>query len=158
MEGYNIAFTEKDRKKAAELKEGWLREDRCLNFNAGGYSLTFEVNDPVRVPYRTPYGRGYSCNTLASIQDQDLMKRMQQWAQEVEKLRQEKRDAYRATLLLVGKFSTVKALKEAWPEGYEFYKKYDVAQTNRPQLPALRIEEVNAMLGLPKVDPPAEGE
>lgn len=155
MEGYYAAFTPEDRAKALDLKEGWLREDGCLRFNAGGYNLTFTVNTPVRVPYSTPYGCGYSCNVLASIHDEDLVRRMQEFAQEKEKFLEEKKAAYRATLLLVEKFSTVKALKEAWPEGYEFYKSYDGSPV-RAKLPAIRVDEINAMLGLTKVDPPAE--
>lgn len=150
MEGYETMFSEAVRKQAAAMPKEWIRQDACLRFNAGGYNLLFNVPEPVPVPIHTrPYGYGGSCNKLADIPHGDLCDRMQKWAQDCKTLTDEINQANRSVMNLVTRFSSIKRLKEAWPEGYEFYKAYEGEPVKVP-LPALRIDELNKVLGLPK--------
>lgn len=150
-EAYETVFTAEERKKASAIPANWLRYDACLRFNVGGQSITLNLVEPgVPVPYRPKAGKGhggYGCNILGVIQHGDLCDRIQKHAQAVETYKEERRAAQRSVSAMLMAVTTTKRLREVWPEGLQFFVAFE-DETARPQLPALRVDEINSMLGL----------
>lgn len=130
----------KARHEAHKAEENKLRMDSCLRFNCGGYDLRFTVTPAVAVPYST------HCARLGTLTG-DLAERGQAHANAGQTFRTEYETAYCALLRMLEGVGSVKALHKAWPEGIEFYKTYLTAAPGA-NVPALRVEEVNKMLGL----------
>lgn len=140
MEMYNATFPADIQKQLKKIPDGWLRMDGCLRFNCGGYDLRFTVSPAVPVPYST------HCARLAAVTG-DLAERGQAHANALKDFREQYEAAYRALLRMLESVGSVKALQKAWPDGIEFYKNYLTAAPGAA-VPALRVEEVNKMLGL----------
>lgn len=134
---------------AEAMPSNWYRRDACLRFNAGGYTVRLNlIGDGLPVPYQAKgeaYG-GYHCAVLGSIPPGDLCDRIQAHAQDGEQLKAERRKAYQAVFAMLEGVSTLKRLAEVWPDGEQFYKRY--AETPAASLPAVRVDEINAMLGI----------
>lgn len=149
-EAYASLIPDAERAIVEALPQGWVRRDECLRFNAAGYSVRLRTTgEALPVPYR-PRGSdhgGYGCNEIGTIPHGDLADRIQAHAQAVEDMRVARRRAYNATLKMLSTVSTVKRLREAWPEGALFYSAYENDNT-AVALPAVRVDEVNAMLGI----------
>lgn len=125
----------------------WIKLDACLRFNVGGQRLYLRtLDDGLPVPYRIGDHAGYSCHELGTIPHGDLCDRIQAHAQAVEATKTANRETYRKVLALVDSARTVKKLRTIWPEGEQFYAKYDAVQPTK--LPAIRIDELNAELGI----------
>lgn len=134
-------------KAAKAMKSGWIRKDRCLRFNAGGYSLNLCLrsrDDDTGLPVK--YGN--SCNTIGSVTG-ELATEAQLFANKKEKLRTEETQAVTKMRAFLNSFTTMKKMKEAWPEGKKFYSMFDV-ERKKDNLPAIVTKEINAMLGLKK--------
>lgn len=148
-EAYATLFSDAELAIVATLPEGWVRLDACLQFNVGGQRITLDVSgDGLPVPYR-PRGSengGYYCHQLGVIEHGDLCDRIQKHAQTVDTVKSERRAALRATEQMLGAVTTTGKLKEIWPQGAQFYAEYE----DKPpvHLPAVRVDEVNAALGL----------
>lgn len=141
---YEAVFPEKVRKQAAALPKGWLRLDKCLRFNVLGLSAELHVSgDGLPVPFGS---RGY-CQRLGSIADETLAASVRSHLDEVEAMKADRSKAKGAVNALVHSVTTVKALREIWPEGEPFYGK--IGPKDGARLPAPRVVELNAMLGLP---------
>lgn len=142
LELYAASFDKKVLGQAKRMPEKWIRQDACLRFNCAGYDLTFSLKKPVPVPYSTHCAR---LGNISGALAEKAQKHAQQW-QDIRKKQQETRQALRAVLFGV---STLKQLKEAWPEGKEFYAMYDITSPqSKGGVPAVQIQTVNAMLGL----------
>lgn len=131
------------------MPSNWYRRDPCLRFNVGGYTLRLQlIGDGVPVPYKAKgeeFG-GYHCGTLGSIPAGDLCDRIREHAQAAEALKAERRKALYAVFNMLEGVTTIKRLAEVWPDGEQFYKRY--AETPAASLPAVRVDEINAMLGI----------
>lgn len=148
-EAYALLFSEAETKAVAKVPENWFRRDQCLRFNAGGYSVRLSlIGEGLPVPYRAAGSDdgGYYCHTLGSIPAGDLCDRIQAHATAVEALKRERGTAHRSVRTMLSGVTTIKQLRAAWPEGEPFFKPYEDAPA--AALPAVRVDEVNALLGL----------
>lgn len=149
-EAFASIFPAKETEAVSKLPEHWFRLDECLKFNVGGQSITLRVEGQgLRVPYRAKGQSkgGWGCNTLGSIQHGDLCDRIQKHAQAFEAYRDERKNANRVTMAMLNAVNTTKRLREVWPEGLQFFVMYEGEE--RAPLPAVRVDEINQILGLP---------
>lgn len=141
---YEAVFPEKVRKQAMAMPKGWLHLDACLRFNVAGLDAVLNVDgDGLPVPSQA---RKY-CQRLGSIADEALASEVRVHLDATEALRNEERKALSTVKALLYSVTTVKALREVWPEGEPFYGKL-APKDGGSRLPAPRIVELNAMLGL----------
>lgn len=146
-EAYNHVFPESERKMIAKVPRNWVRFDQNLRFNVAGLTINLTAaGEGFPVPYSINGYRGYSCHKLGTIEAGDLATRIQAHAKALEDLKSERRVALRHMQAMLAKITTLKRLREIWPEGAQFYAKWEAvpAQT----LPTIRVDEINAMLGL----------
>lgn len=140
-EAYAAVYPADEVKKAMSLPENWLRRDPCLHFNVNGLRIKLCTTDNhLPVPYRAKSGE------QGSIPEGDLAERITAHAMAKEALRDEKRSARIKLDAMLSSISTVKKLQEVWPEGAQFYAKFAEKPAALP--PAIRVEDVNAALGL----------
>ena len=148
-EAYAFVIPAEEVAAAADMPDNWFRLDACLRFNVGGYTIRLQMSgDGLPVPYRAKneeYG-GYHCGNLGTIPPGDLCDRIRAHADATEAYKAERKTAYRATLGLLEGVSTLKRLHEVWPAGEQFYKRYE--DSPAASLPAVRVDEVNTMLGI----------
>lgn len=141
---YETVFPEKVRKQAAAMPKGWLALDNCLRFNVLGLDARLDVvGEGLPVPNRA---RGY-CERLGSISDDALAAEVRTHLDAVEKLKADRRKATDTLKALIYSVTTVKALRDVWPEGEPFFGKLSPKDSGK-RLPAPRVVELNAMLGL----------
>lgn len=124
-----------------KIPEKWLREDACLRFNCGGYSLTLRAKKAVRVA-----SISYGCSQLGTVTG-ELADRAKAHAQATEGLKRERAEGERALLALLSSVSTLAQLEKTWPEGKPFYQRFMQARPGS-NLPAVQVSEINKMLGL----------
>lgn len=148
-EAYNTIFPAPEQALVAKVPSNWFRLDACLQFNVGGQRITLNVKgDGLPVPYRASgmeYG-GYHCNQIGVIEHGELCDRIQTHAALVDTVKSERRTALRATEKMLEAVTTTGKLKEVWPQGEQFYAEYE--DRPAPALPAVRVDEINNMLGL----------
>lgn len=148
-EAYGFLIPDAETKTVATLPDNWFRRDSCLRFNAGGYRVTLRTTgDALPVPYapRGSSDRGYGCNEIGVIPHGDLADRIQDHVRAKETLKEERQKTYRQVLTMLGAVTTINRLKEVWPEGEPFFARY--AESGPASLPAVRVNEINAALGL----------
>ena len=146
-EAYNHVFPESERKLIAKIPSNWVRFDQCLRFNVAGLTVNLNAaGEGFPVPYQINGHRGYSCHRLGTIEAGDLADRIQAHAKAVEDMRSERRVALKQIGAMLAKITTLKRLREIWPEGAQFYAKWEAAPAQT--LPTIRVDEINAMLGL----------
>lgn len=148
-EAYAFVIPAEEIEAAGHMPANWFRLDACLRFNVGGYTIRLQMaGEGVPVPYSAKneaYG-GYHCGNLGTIPPGDLCDRIRAHSDATEAYKAERRTAYIATAGMLEGVSTLKRLSEVWPAGEQFYKRY--AETSTTSLPAVRVDEVNAMLGI----------
>ena len=146
-EAYEAVFSDADRKAVAKVGKDWVRFDSCLKFNVGGLTITLNAaGEGFPVPYRINGYRGYSCNILGTVEFGELADRIQKHANDLEAYEAERTKAAKQLSAMLSKINTIKKLREVWPEGAQFYSKYEVESV--AALPAIRVDEINSMLGL----------
>lgn len=148
-EAYTVAFTKQELAAVAKIPANWVRLDACLRFNVAGLTITLDlIGEGLPVPYKvkgSEYG-GWGCKPLVAIPHGDLADRVQAHANDKEDYKRQRRDALAKVEALLGSVSTLKQLADIWPEGAPFYS----VLSERPVLPpAIRVDEINAALGLP---------
>ena len=148
-EAYAYVFTEAEIKAVGKVPENWFRVDSCLRFNVGGLTIQLSTIDAgLPVPFKTKheeYG-GYHCHILGVIMPGDLCDRIQSHAQNKDELKKARRAAHGSVQNMLYGVSTMKRLREVWPEGAAFYAAFETGAV--PGLPAVRVDEINAALGL----------
>ncbi|WP_420959336.1 Nmad5 family putative nucleotide modification protein [Brucella sp. IR073] len=134
---------------ARSLPKGWIRHISTLKLNAAGHAIDVAAGEELPVPATDKNGNtaGSYGYLTGAIPPGDLADRLQGHAQVKEKLRDERKSARRQLDAMLAEITTIKKLAEAWPEGEPFYSKY--LEREAPQVPALRVDEINEMLGLP---------
>ena len=144
---YEAVFSAAARKAAKAMPKDWLRMDACLGFNVGGMSIKLNLLDE-GVP--VPYTRGGYCNNrLGVVTEPDLVQAVTTYLSDVETLKSDREKARSSLKGLLYSVSTLKALRETWPEGEPFFQGL-TRKSGAPGLPAPQITELNAMLGLEK--------
>jgi len=146
-EAHAHIFKKSELDQISKVPANWIRLDSCLHFNVMGQRIYLRtLSDGLPVPYKIGEYAGYSCRELGSIEAGDLCDRIQNHAMQVEKYKTERAMASRKVLALVESVTTIKKLREIWPEGEQFYQMYELAQATK--LPAVPVADVNAALGL----------
>lgn len=139
-EAHATVFSKAELDKAGKAPAGWIRRDTRLRFNVGGMTIDLNTSQAgLPVPYNSPMRVG-------SIEPGELCDRIQGHAKERDGLRIARKDAATKLTAMLASVTTVKKLREVWPEGEQFYAKYEAAPA--PSVPAIRVEEINAILGL----------
>jgi hypothetical protein len=141
---YDTVFPASVRKAAASMPAGWLRSDTCLRFNVGGLNIRLDIaGDGLRVP-----SQQWNCERLGNVADEALIVEVQAFLQARDGLKAEREKAQQSLKALLYSVTTLKALRDLWPEGEPFFRGL-ASKTGAPGLPAPQITELNAMLGLP---------
>lgn len=137
-EAYAAVFPAAELAAIAKVPANWFRHEKCLRFNVGGLRIALCVEgEGLAVPYYI--------GQYAAIQPGDLCDRIQKHAGAVEAEKAAMRSANAQLKAMLAKVSTLKKLREIWPEGQQFYAQYEEVKTS---LPAIRVDEINAALGL----------
>jgi hypothetical protein len=143
---YEVVFSAPLRKSAAAMPAGWLSLDTCLRFNVAGMDVRLSLlGEGLPVPHRAS---GY-CERLGAITDEDTVAAIRAHQKATEDLKDEQRKARSSLKALLYSVSTLKALRELWPEGEPFFVGLD-SKSGAPGLPAPQITELNALLGIQK--------
>lgn len=142
---YDFVHDKSVQKKVAALPEGWVGSDSCLRFNVNGAHIVLKSTQPYRVPSRSYCGmQGAVTGPLA---DEVLS-----FAADKEAYSAERTQARRSLRALLGSVSSLAALEARWPEGKPFFKRPDGISSDA--VPAVRFDDVNAMLGLVEATQP----
>lgn len=162
---WEASFSQKDRDLMASLPEGWLPTDHDIQIQFAGriqtiyfwgtlgqYSLPENLRHTGavlkdafrRFPSKKKDGvcavfdRGHPlCEEFDALQEK------------LTALAGRVGDARRAAFVVMNSASTVKRLIAIWPEAEEFAKKYLDNGERKALLPAVSVERLNALLGLP---------
>lgn len=147
MKLYKSVFKPSELAKLDSLDEKWIVRDRCLRFNCQGYDLRFNIADKEEDGVPVPVSkRDYGCRSLGNITGEIAME-AQAFANKKQDASKEEDRARRALMAVLHSVSTVKRLAEVWPEGAKFYNIY-LAEVEKTGVPAIKMQELNAMLGL----------
>ena len=142
MKCYDKVYPKKERDLAAALPKGWIHLDSCLRFNVAGMQMTFVVSQ--EVPVRSENGH---CARLGDIACDDIKQLALDLHHEKEQLGEKKSDLRLKLRVVLYSVNTYKRLTEAWPEGKKYYERFKPKGENS-MLPAIRVSELNAALGL----------
>lgn len=144
---YKAVMPADEIKAAKAMKPGWIRQDRCLRFNAGGYSVNLCMRSREGEEDRgLPVKYSNSCNQIGAVTG-ELAAEVQKFSHAKEQMKTEREQARNKMRAFLYSFTTINKIKEAWPEGKKFYGMFDV-ERKKDNLPAIVTKEINAMLGL----------
>lgn len=141
IECYNKVFPKKLRDTLKTVPEGWLRMDRDLRFNVGGWDLRLNTTEEYPIPMNKYY------SILGVITDEELVTKVQACVQEKKTLDEEDNALTRKMQGFLSGFTSFKQLRESWPEGADFYKDLDVERVAQ-NMPAVIVQDINKVLGL----------
>lgn len=141
MAAYDIAVPKAERQAAAKLSERWLRTDGCLKFRFDFRKVTLHVSPKVLVP-----SRSYSCEDLGLVQDVELIAAYEKLQADRGTLKADRERAETGLKALIGRVSTLRQLRETWPEGETFYA--HLKPRDEASVPAVMVDDLNRMLGL----------
>lgn len=135
---YDAYTTKEERDILSKLDAKWLQFSHVLSVNVGGWSgdLSFQREHPMRW---TRWDR-------LVIADEKLAAEIKAHLQKNEEIKRKRDDAITKLKALLNSVTTIKRLAEVWPEGKAYWSKYDV----KTALPAIPVQAVNEVLGLPK--------
>jgi Nucleotide modification associated domain 5 len=139
---YNHLFDEGLRRKIKSMPDKWFQKCGSMRFNVGGQQHYLQLSENKMLP--TPYE---SHCALLGVLDGAIGDEVRAFANEKEQAKTDKRTAEAKLKSLLYSISTLKRLKELWPEGAEFYKGMD-EDAVKGGLPALRFDDVNQLLGI----------
>ncbi|WAX22816.1 hypothetical protein MAJJADAN_00054 [Pseudomonas phage Amjad_SA] len=114
-----------------------VNRDGLLYLNLAGASLRL----PMRAWAEVPNGR------RAITADNPLCQEFYDLEDALRDATSKRNSIRQQVTATVGKFTTVKRLLDAWPEAKELLPK--LVPEAKPQLPAVQVADLNAMLGLP---------
>lgn len=141
MKAYEFAMPVEDRMWAKKLPEKWVRRDSCLRFHLDFRHVVLHVDPPVVVP-----SANYNCHSLATISDVEIIAAFEKLEGEKSTFKADRERMSASLYALVRRASTLKKLREMWPEGEQFYA--HLKPREEAQVPAVQVEDVNRMLGL----------
>ena len=124
------------------MPEGWLRLDKCLLFNAGGWNVYLDHAKGLPVPYRM------GCNNLGTLTG-ELADRARAFVVERDKKKEERAKSFRDLRAAILAARTYKQLALAWPEGLPYFEVYLPQSKNKPSTAvAIPFAKLNETLGL----------
>lgn len=163
---YDECFSEKDRKRMYDLPEGWLVTNHYIKVQIA--SSTFQLHFwGSGTNYSIPEGMKKAGAKVLDIPNKRFPARLkgstcgvfdggspiaEAWTTLQHKqidLCETIDDAKRAANVVMNSATTVRRLIDIWPEADEFAKKYLDNGERKVLLPAVSVERLNALLGLP---------
>ena len=139
---YAILFKPEVFKAISVLGSDWLTYQTSHRFNVCG--MTFDLRSREKMAY--PRGKSHP---IGVIKDEVQKERVLTLLDEQKKLAEKKSQVKAQLEALVGSVTTLKRLKEIWPEGKEVWSVLDDKEPEKIYLPAVQMEELNATLRLP---------
>jgi hypothetical protein len=143
IKAYNSMFPADLRKKLAALPEKWLRHCDCLQFTVRGQYHRLCVGKKMATP-----ADNY-CSQLGEL-PAEVGEEVVAFDQRKDDLKREKNVAEIKLRGMLSNISTFAKLSELWPEGKAFYSDLDEDAKIKGGLPAIKFDDVNAMLGIKK--------
>jgi len=126
---------------AKKMPKAWSYERSSLEANAGGWSVKVMSKKPLRVSYDEHYGR------IASYEvGSELCTDLQAFATDYKQYEADRKAAFELINAQFRTITTFEKLREIWPDGKKFI---DAEEPEQTQLPAVQIDKVNELLGLP---------
>lgn len=141
---YDAVVPLKIRRAVASLPDGWLPTSQAIRFNIGGQ--TRALSAAKAIPVSHAYDRNY--NALDVVTDAGLVEDVRKLTGDVEDFRARRKRAEETLTAMVNLAATTQALEDVWPEGKKFWRGLEARIPVSAQLPAVRIAELNVMLGL----------
>jgi hypothetical protein len=141
---YDALIPAKLRRAMLEFPKGWFREREDHYFNIAGASIKLKSEHPLAQPYKL---EGEYNGRIGVIAAGPLADDVMALVADKETTAARRTEAENTLSSLVNQHSTTEGLIEAWPEGCAFVKDLE-RKVPVANLPAVRIEELNAMLGL----------
>lgn len=134
-----LEVTTKEEREAVKIliKKGWLSSSHSMFVSARGYSTNLVTREPVL----------YNMSRLQTVKNSDALI---EYLTAKNKFNETLQDTKHKLRRMLESISSVKQLREAWPEGAEYYDPVAKQYTRTPNLPTVRVEEINKLLGLPK--------
>lgn len=139
-QAWELVFPEAERRMAAKMPAPWTRRYINMPFRFGYRRVVLKNDGTLPCP-------DYS-NDLGLVQDPALIARVEALDSAKVAVRAERERAEAAVGALVRRATTLKRLGEIWPEGAPHYA-HLAARAQHP-VPAVQVDAVNAMLGLPE--------
>lgn len=138
---YNSLVSESERKILAKVPSEWLRQSDSFYINAGGYQIMMRTKKSF--PDKWNYSR-------IDLKDQEMIEEVRAYEAAYDDYKVRRREADKALGNLLKSVTTFERLKQAWPEGKEYWEPLWVAAVTPTNLPSVEVKSINAMLGLPK--------
>jgi len=135
VDGYGEPLT-------GEELDNWRGTKVTWRVGASGYSIVLHVKDPL------PSVHGRASAKYFVVKPGTLADAIQQWQQDCTEWVAEKRTMQTKVNAVLNSVTTFNSLQKTWPGGERFYKHLPVDFPFRNQVPAVRVEELNAALGL----------
>lgn len=163
---YDECFSEKDRKRMYDLPQGWLPTDGDIKVKLAGSVTQFYFWGTGDI-YNLPEAMRYAGAKVLDVPQKRFPSNKKDGvcgvidggtplSEDWLKLQAKKGDlcrtiddARRAAMVVMHSATTVKRLIDIWPEAEEFAKKYLDNGERKALLPAVSVERLNALLGLP---------
>lgn len=141
---YDAVIPAKVRRLLEDLPENWLAHRTSLHFNITGMCVDLSVEKALPVPDNV---NGEYRGRLGNVSDGPIAKDVQALLADKDELKARKMKAQATLAALVAQHVTTEELAKAWPEGKAYWNKLE-RKVPVANLPAVRIEELNSMLGL----------
>lgn len=145
VKAYNSIFDADIRKKVAAMPRAWFRHCSCLKFTVNGQYHTLNAAEDMPTPYSG------NCSNLGALQG-EIGETVVAFYDAKQDLRDERSKATNQLRGMLSNVSTFAKLLELWPEGKAFYIDLDEDAKIKGGLPAIRFDDVNAILGLKKAE------
>lgn len=147
---YNAVVTLKERQAIEALKAAktggrdWFNHHSDdVKFNVGGRALCYHLTSELPIP-----STGGFYNHVGTCNDPALVEATLALCNDEETLKAEREKAEGTLRALLAQHSTTDKLGLAWPEGKKYWLNLENRIIGAPQLPVVRVCELNEMLGL----------
>lgn len=146
VKAYNSIFPADLRKKVSSLPKEWFRRCSCLRFTVNGQYHTLNAAEELPSPFNS------HCGNIGSLTG-DIGESVVEFYNKKQDLIKDRTQAENKLRSMLSNVSTFAKLLELWPEGKPFYLDLDEDGKIKGGLPAIRFDDVNAILGLKTVKP-----
>lgn len=135
----------KVRKMLAGLPDGWLVTKEDIEFSIAGLSIALKAERALPIPYTV---KCHYSQRIGVIPAGPLADEVQQLMADKEDFKKRRKTAIATLEALVAQAYSTETLVAQWPSGEKYVRDLEKKIPVKPTLPAVRIEELNVMLGL----------
>lgn len=132
---------EGDRLNPEELAE-WTGNKVYWRVGDLGYQIGLRVKDPI------PFHMYHQNTKRFTVKPGQLADDIIQWRADTDEWLKAKREMQLKVNAVLNSVTTFKSLQATWPDGERFWKHIPIDFPFRNQVPAVRVDELNAALGL----------